>query len=455
MGRDAVVIGGGLAGMLAAHALRGHARKVVVIERDRYPAEPAFRKGVPQARHLHIFLSGGQNALETLLPGTGAALTGAGAHRLHMPRDLLTCLPNGWQRRYHEARNSILSCTRPLLDSVVRAGVLAAADDRLEVVQGAEVVGLLGTTDRVTGVRVRSRGGDRAEYDLPAALVVDASGRGSRAGEWLAALGRPAPRLEVVDAGLAYATRVFRPSTPPPAAVYVQARPGTPRGGVYVPVENGDWLMTLFGVRGHHPPHEPDDFLAFAGTLAHPYLRDLAKDARALSPIHGFRDTANRRRHYDAPGGVPDGFLAIADAACTVNPIYGQGMSVACLGALALRGVLAGGDDALDRPGLAGTAQRAVSAAAETAWMTASGADRPYASTTPAEQGFAQRAKRWYLARLSAHAAMNRVVGSAYRDLLCLTAPPTRLLHPAVALRTLLLPPRPGHAEPPLETERL
>ncbi|WP_046773573.1 NAD(P)-binding protein, partial [Streptomyces scabiei] len=55
--RSAVVVGAGLAGLLAAAALRDHA-DVTVIERDVLPEEPGPRRGVPQARHAHLLWSG-------------------------------------------------------------------------------------------------------------------------------------------------------------------------------------------------------------------------------------------------------------------------------------------------------------------------------------------------------------------------------------------------------------
>ncbi|AEW97325.1 MULTISPECIES: NAD(P)/FAD-dependent oxidoreductase [Streptomycetaceae] len=452
MPKDAVVIGGGLAGMLTARALLGHADRITVLERDRYPAGPVFRKGVPQARHLHIFLSGGHDALETLLPGTGAALREAGAHRLDIPRDLLTRMPSGWQRRIDDPSTFMLSCTRPLLDAVVRDRVLAEAGDRIQMLQDTTVTGLLGTAHRVTGVTVRTKDADATERELPATLVADAAGRTSRAAQWLAALGLPEPRLEVVDSGLAYATRALRLPQPPDAALYIQPAPGNPRGGVLVPVEDGIWLMTLYGVRGHHPPTDPEGFLAFSATLAHGRVHDLAKGAEPAGPVHGFRDTANRRRHYDAPGAVPEGFIAVADAACTFNPVYGQGMSVACQGALALRAVLDG--TPLDRPGFAATAQRAVSATARSAWAISSGADRPYVPGATDALGLADRVLGRYFARVTARAAMDPVVRAAYHHVLCLTAPPTRLLAPPVALRALFTPARRGLPDPPSVVER-
>jgi 2-polyprenyl-6-methoxyphenol hydroxylase-like FAD-dependent oxidoreductase len=453
MAGNAVVVGGGLAGMLAVRALLGHADTVTVVERDRYPDGPEFRKGVPQARHLHIFMSGGIHGLEGLLPGAGAALAGGGAHRLEIPRDLLTRAAAGWQRRFHEGRHTAFSCTRPLLDHVVRDQVLraaAAAETRVEILQATEVIGLLGTADRVTGVRTRGRDVGRAEQELAAELVLDASGRASSAPKWLAALGRPAPHEETVDAGLAYATRLLRLAEPPDAGVYIQPAPGIPRGGVLLPVEGGDWIATLYGVRGHHPPTDEDGFFDFTATLADPYLHHLMKTARPSSAIHGFRNTSNRRRHYHAPGGVPEGLVVLADAACTFNPVYGQGMSVAVLGALALRDTLDGGGL---HPGLAADAQRAVARAAEAAWLTAVAADRPYASQGSTTGTLTDRLRSWYFTRLSARACTDPVVGAAFRDVVSLTAPPTHLVSPRVALRTILLPRASGLPNPPLEVE--
>ncbi|UNO43116.1 FAD-dependent monooxygenase [Streptomyces sp. MST-110588] len=459
--QDAVVIGGGLAGMLALTALLGHVDSVTVVERDRYPTGHTFRKGVPQARHLHILLSGGQQALDRLLPGTVQALTAAGARRLYLPRDLLTRMPTGWQRRFDERRHTCVSVTRPVLDGVVRDRALRAAagsPTRVEVLEATEAIGLTGDARQVTGVRVRSRGsvaaGAPAERELPATLVVDASGRGSRAPQWYAALGLPAPREVTVDSGIAYATRMFRPRDPaaaPDAGVNVPGRPDCPRGAAYLPVEDGTWLLTLSGVRGHHPPTDEDAFARFTTTLGDPYVHRLLADAEPVSPVHGFRDTSNRRRHFERPGALPEGLVVLGDAHCTFNPVYGQGMSVAALGAYALRTALeaAGGP----YPGFAGNAQRAVARATDPAWLAAVGADRPYVDADRTKAGLGERLSTWYVDRLTARAAIDPVVGAAFRDVFCLTAPPARLAAPRIALRTLLLPRKPALPSPPLTVE--
>ncbi|GAA3158763.1 MULTISPECIES: NAD(P)/FAD-dependent oxidoreductase [Streptomyces] len=453
--RDAVVIGGGLAGMLAATALLGHADTVTVLERDRYPEHRGFRKGVPQARHTHILLTGGQHALDDLLPGSCTALADAGAHRLDLPRDLLTRTPSGWPRRFDEGRHHTLSVTRPVLDAVVTERARAAfarSATRVEVREATEVTGLTGDAGRVTGVRIRPREGG-APHTLTAGLVVDASGRSSRAPRWYAELGLAAPQEESVDTGLGYATRRYRPGpgTTPDTGVNVPHWPSSPRGGCYLPVEDGIWLLTLAGMRGDHPPTDPEAFLAYSATVGDPYLHSLVSRAEPLTPVHGFHDTRNRRRRYERPGAAPKGFLVLGDAHCTFNPVYGQGMSVAALGARALRDTLARTGGPL--PDAAATAQREIAAVTDPAWVAAVGADLPYLRDADEKPSAGERLTAWYFDRLAARAALDPVVGAALRDVFCLTAPLPRLFGPRIAARTVLLPRRPALPAPPTTPE--
>ena len=86
-GRHAVVVGGGVAGLLAARVLADHFERVTVLERDRFPDTPSARRGAPQARHVHVLLHRGLLALETLFPGVSSELTTAGASLLDAAAD--------------------------------------------------------------------------------------------------------------------------------------------------------------------------------------------------------------------------------------------------------------------------------------------------------------------------------------------------------------------------------
>src|SRR5688500_2601312 len=79
VGGHAVVIGGSLAGMLAARVLAEHFSRVTLLERDIYPGTAEARTGVPQARHAHALMMRGRLIFEQLFPGLQAELTAAGA----------------------------------------------------------------------------------------------------------------------------------------------------------------------------------------------------------------------------------------------------------------------------------------------------------------------------------------------------------------------------------------
>src|SRR5262245_16664899 len=87
-GRHAVVIGGSMAGLLAARALADQVAHVTILERDSLPAGPEARKGTPQARHIHVLLTAGRRAMEELLPGLMGELVAAGALDYDAVRDV-------------------------------------------------------------------------------------------------------------------------------------------------------------------------------------------------------------------------------------------------------------------------------------------------------------------------------------------------------------------------------
>ncbi|MFJ9589019.1 FAD-dependent monooxygenase [Streptomyces acidicola] len=450
--RRAVVIGGGLAGLLSAAALRPYA-DVTVIERDLLPEGPASRRGAPQARHAHLLWSGGVRAMEELLPGVTDAWLAAGARRIPLPTGLVSLSAQGWVRRWPEME-FVIACSRDLLESVIRAEVVRQS--RITVVQGTELLGLEGGASRVTGVRIRSADGE--ERVLAADLVVDASGRGSRATMWLDALGVPPTPLGEVDSGLVYASRIFRApaGTEEFPVVNVQPDAGRPVPGqsaTLVPIENGRWLVTVSGTRGGQPTASAEEFEAFARNVRHPVVGELLARAEPLTDVVVTRSTVNRRRFYEKVSAWPEGFVAIGDSVATYNPLYGHGMSVAAQSALLLRERVAA--YGLMAPRLARRVQRAVAGPVTTAWQLATETDIRYPEAVGEQPGLVQRLLTRYVNRLMRTATGRPLVFRAVLGVTTLSKPPGALLAPEVLLAVVRGPLKAPLTGPPLtEGER-
>lgn len=443
----AVVIGGGLAGLLAATVLDAHYGRVTVVERDRYPEQPVFRKGVPQAHQFHMLWAQGLDHIERLLPGVTDHLVRLGAVPIAWPSELLWMSAAGWSKRFPPAMR-ILSVSRPVLDWTVRERVRRLST--VEFLAGHEVTGLL--TDRrataATGVRLLARGQVRSSrpVELAADLVVDASGRGSRMPRWLADLGLPTPREVRVDPGLGYASRQYEiPGHQADwKALLINAKaPDVPRGGNLFRIEGDRWIATLVGAGGQQPPVTEDGFLEFARSLRSPLLYEAIRDARPVSPVRGYRRTGNVRRRYEALRDMPDRLVVLGDAACALNPLYAHGMTVAAREAAALAECLGGHPVAT--AGLSRRIQRQVARSARGAWMIATGEDAKFPFTEGIRTNGLDRVVGRYLDRVARAACSHPKANATLLDVLNLTAPPEALFRPGVVAQALFGSRRPSH----------
>jgi 2-polyprenyl-6-methoxyphenol hydroxylase-like FAD-dependent oxidoreductase len=420
--RRVVVVGASLAGAFAAAAACGDGRTVTVLERDVLPDGPTPRDGVPQGRQPHVFLYRGLLAVEELLPGLRAELLAAGAVPLDTG-DLAWLGEFGWApfgRREFE----VLSASRPLFEHVVVRRVRGLAGVHLR--DGV----------RVTSVRRGEPGGPRWRVDLddgstlPADMVVDASGRGSRLPAWLAAEGVPPARTSKVDARVGYATRVYavRDSPVRAAGIVLLQTPATLAGGIALPVEGDRWLVGAIGAGERRPPRDAAGFAAFLAALRDTALADLVAGGVPEDGVAVHRQTGNLRHHYEALRSWPDGLLVVGDALCAFNPVYGQGITVAACEALLLRQALARGL----RPGDERRLLRRFGSVAALPWAIATGEDLRYPTSEGTQSAAQALLGRWTreLGRLSVHgdARAQATLSRVYH----LMAPPVSLFHPAL-----------------------
>jgi 2-polyprenyl-6-methoxyphenol hydroxylase-like FAD-dependent oxidoreductase len=387
-------------------------------------------------------LERGRVVVKWFLPGLVDELIQAGAESLDFTRDIAWMSPGGWYVRF-PGDLRLLGCTRDLIDWGVRRRVAALPNVWMH--QGANVAGLIlgpGGEARVTGVRLRSRAADdEVEYhgaELAADLVVVADGRNSRLHEWLAALGYEPPEETAVNSFQGYASRFYRAPTKFASdwkGLYIQqAPPDDPRGGLIVPVERGRWLVSLVGGDGHYPPTDEAGFLAFARSLRSPALYEAITAAEPLNSIAGQSATEYRLRHYDRLGRFPDGVVVLGDAVCAFNPVYGQGMTAAAVGAEVLDRWLREGASHRG-PGRSRVFQRCLARATATAWKHSAGADYGFRTTQGPTPSRFVRLTGGYLAEVMRAATRRPWVRRQLAEVLHLLRPPSVLFGPGILTR--------------------
>jgi 2-polyprenyl-6-methoxyphenol hydroxylase-like FAD-dependent oxidoreductase len=431
-GGRSVVLGAGIAGLLAARALADHSDNVVVVEHDALQDAVADRRGVAQGRHLHALLARGQQVLEAMFPGITEDLASAGART----GDLLACSRlylSGHRLRPAPSGLTAISASRALLELHIRRRVLGRAN--VEVIDGCDASGLL--TDakgsRVIGVRL-ARSADDDERVLPAGLVVDATGRNGHAASRLDASGVTPVVEESVVVDVAYATRRYRMEPDALAgdlAIIMAPTPAHARAGALGLIEGDTAVVTLAGMAGDRPPLDPAGFEQFAHSLAFPDIRNAIEAAEPLDDPVRHRFPASTWRRFDRLSHLPDGYAVVGDAVCSLNPIYGQGMTVAALEADALGRHLA-------RRGRLEPSryQREIARIVRPAWEMSAGADLQI----PGTQGRRRRSYGLlgaYVSRLHRAAASDATLSNAFVRVSGLVEPPPRLFDPRVVVRVL------------------
>jgi 2-polyprenyl-6-methoxyphenol hydroxylase-like FAD-dependent oxidoreductase len=429
--KRAIVIGASMGGLLAARALADHYGEVIVVERDALPDAYEPRKGVPQGRHAHGLLARGREVLEQLFPGFTEDMVAQGAACGDMAADVLW-FNHGCYLRNAPSQLLALAISRPMLEAGVRRWLLQLPNVRL--LQRCAVMEPTIDRDRgrVTGVQVQSRGDSDAAQEMSCDLVVDAGGRGSSTPDWLDAWGYQKPREELVKINLGYVTRQYR-RLPDHlggkfGAIIAACQPDWRFGGI-LSQEGDRWIVSLGGYLGDHAPMDENGFLDFARSLQKPEIFDVIRSAEPLCPLMSYQFNASLRRRYEGLVRFPEGFLVFGDALSSFNPVYGQGMTVACLETLALRDCLVAG-----RQDIAKRFFRAASQIIDIPWQIAVGSDLQH----PRVEGMRTTQVRfinWYIGNLYRAARDDAVLASRFLEVANLTRQPATLLDPRVAFR--------------------
>ncbi|MEU4680888.1 FAD-dependent monooxygenase [Micromonospora sp. NPDC023737] len=437
--RRAVVLGGSIAGLMAARVLSDHAEEVLIVERDPSDVDSGPRPGVPQGSQVHALLPSGQMQLERWFPGVvdeafalGAPLPpSADATAKTFVNGVLGIPPAA------AATGPMLITTRPFLEALVRRYTLAA--DNVRMVYG-RADGLSYAGHRVTGARYVPR--DGAEPVLEAAdLVVDAMGRSSRLSDWLADEGWPRPPMQRMPIKLNYATALFRrdEKVSDTWVVVYQTMAGngrTARIGGINSVEDDRWMVLVAGYDDDRPSRDVADFTARCREHYPEMFGDIAEQGEMLGGVVTYHQADSRRRDFHKLDRMPAGLVVAGDAIASFNPVYGQGMTSAMLHASCLSAYLRSGPRPHEEPARAYFDQ--VRVIVDAAWQISTSADVELPHVRgPYPRGY--KLTKWFGDLIFRAAQTDPVLSSRLGRVTTMLDHPAALSRPGTLLRALRL----------------
>ncbi|MFR9800977.1 NAD(P)/FAD-dependent oxidoreductase [Pseudonocardia sp. RS010] len=347
-----VVCGGGVVGLAAAVMLARDGHRVTVLEGDAEGApatvEEAWgswkRAGVAQFRQPHNLFARFRQVCDAELPEVTGLLEKAGCvwvdYLASAPPSLTDRSP-----RPGDAELLFVTGRRPVFEAVFAE--LAEREPGVEVRRGRKVAAVttgasaLAGVPHVTGVRTES--GETLRADL----VVDATGRRTRAAAWLTAAGASPPHEVSEDRGYVYYTRFLhgheQPQLRGPAIM--------PMGSITLLTlrgDNGTWSVTVFGTSGDRALRALRERRTFDRVVGACPRQAHWLDGAPLGGVRPMAGVLDSRRTY-VLGGRPvvTGFVPVGDAWACTNPSAGRGLSVGLVHAQLLRRVVR---DALGRP---------------------------------------------------------------------------------------------------------
>ncbi len=437
----AIVIGSSMAGLLNARVLADYFGEVIVVERDTLPQQPEARKGVPQGIHAHVLLTQGYKILENLFPGIDVEFKNAGAPTIDWSKEYALFGHWGW----HPAIASDLitySTSRVFLEWLVRRRL--SDFENVKFQDKTQVQGLLSDSQNniVKGIKLLNPD-DHQEEELMADLVVDASGRNSQLPLWLSSMGYQPPAKTEINSFLGYSTcwyecpQDLKVDWKGTAVLY--KAPHHKHGGLILPVEGNRWVVILAGIAKNYPPNDYEGFLECARNLRNPVIYNAIKNAKPISTIYSYRRTENCWYHYEKLAGLPEGLVAVGDAVCAFNPIYGQGMTTAALGALTLQTCLQKqfSNSQFKVKGLTQNYQKQLAKVLKTPWLMATSDDFRWETTEGGKPDKITRLMHKYMDEVILLSVHQPQVYKAFVEVIHMMKQPVALFAPGIVFGVL------------------
>jgi 2-polyprenyl-6-methoxyphenol hydroxylase-like FAD-dependent oxidoreductase len=436
LGENAIVIGGGIDGLLAARVLFPHYHQVMILEKDVYSKKAGPRNGIPQSNHIHILLMKGKQILTELFPKLEANLISKGAHKVDLLADVKYHLATGVAMRFNSGMYTI-ACTRPLLEYAIRTELLVQSQN-IKIIDNARVTNLIKNPgeNKIVGVNAIS---NNATQDFYGELIVDASGRKSETIQWLEKIGFGKPKEIRVNSFIGYATQKYKfpddLNLDWKSLIVMTSPPTNPRMAVIYPVEDNHIMVGLLGIGKTHPPTDAEGFLEFAKQIGVGEVEKTIENSEPVSSIFGYRETGSRKYLFEKMKEWPENFIMLGDSVCAFNPIYGQGISVAAMCAKTLGECLKskGKIKTLER-GFAKNFQKRVAKVNSFPWLLGTSEDLRWPTSQGPRPNLVTKMMQKYVNEVMLLGPQSEIATRSFFTVLHMLKSPLVLFHPRVIL---------------------
>jgi flavin-dependent dehydrogenase len=322
---DVVVIGGGPAGATLSALLSQRGRRVLVLERERFPRYHIGESLIPGFMRAMEELGLVERLEKRGFEKKNGGTLHWGAQRI--PWDFSFIEGGPYSYSYHVRRADLDSL---ILDRARELGV--------HIVEEATVKEPIEEDGRIVGVRYAIRGQDAVE-EVRAKLVVDASGQARVIGRKLTNVNWHEDMRNV--AVWTYFDNTERLPGREASNILIEGLPGGWFWGIPIDTKT----MSVGYVTATAAAGDTDESLEelFHRQLGNStQLKDLLKDARQSAGFRSARDWSYECDRFYGPG-----WVLVGDAAAFVDPLFSTGVALATLASSALSKIV---DVVLDHP---------------------------------------------------------------------------------------------------------
>jgi hypothetical protein len=199
-----------------------------------------------------------------------------------------------------------------------------------------------------------------------------------------------------------------------------------------LPIEGERWIVSVGGWHGDHAPADEAGFVAFAKSLSAPDIYNIVSTRTPVSDIIVNKFPASQRRRYEKLTRFPEGYLVLGDAACSFNPLYGQGMTTASLQASELDKLLRERDGRIER--IARPFFKRIGKIIDIPWQMTTAEDFRFPETKGKKE-LGTDFINAYVTQVHRCSHHDPVVGAAFLRAMNLIEAPTSLFHPRILWR--------------------